>query len=182
MEIAIRIPYPPSVNETYYNRKSLSKDGNSEFGKRTSWGPIPLPNNKNLAWEGETTFLKGLEWKTDNKRGRGLTKEARNYRKMVANLIRYSFLSTNFGKEKVKLTILDCQVKARGDNHNCIKIVADAIELSGIIKNDKQIVASEIIPYHTSPKNEWIIKLELYDHETNHESLKRFLTKTKEIK
>jgi Holliday junction resolvase RusA-like endonuclease len=131
--ISLSIPYPPSVNRIYYNRKSGT-----------------------------------------NLRGRGLTKEAKDYKIIVANLIHYTFPTVKFGDERVKLSILDCAIKPRGDNHNGEKIVADAIELSGIINNDRQIVCTEILPYHNSPKDEWLIKLELYTYEQNINDMKRF--------
>ncbi len=125
--ICITIPYPPSVNKTYYNRHII-KDGVT----------------KNLL------------------RGRGLTKEAKTYKKYVASLIYYSFREINFGKDYVKVTILDNPSHRLGDNHNCEKIVFDAIEMSKIIQNDKQIIAHEIIPGICKNPPSWTIKIEPY--------------------
>lgn len=120
--LRLSIPYPPSVNRTYYNRTHLG----------------------------------------DNLRGRGLTKEASVYKNTVADLIHYSFPFVNFGKQEIKVTILDYPPNRRGDNHNCIKIVFDAIERSGLIDNDKQIVSHEIIPAEIKNPAEWILKIEPY--------------------
>lgn len=125
--VVITIPYPPSVNKTYYNR-TITKDS---VVKNTL-------------------------------RGRGLTKEAKAYKLGVANLLHYQFLNIKYGNHPVKVTILDNPSDGRGDNHNCEKIVFDAIQLSGLIDNDKQIIAHEMIPgvYKNPPS--WTIKIEPY--------------------
>jgi Holliday junction resolvase RusA-like endonuclease len=95
-------------------------------------------------------------------RGRGLTSEAKKYKNYVAELLHYSFPSIKFGKQDVKVSILSNPPNKRGDNHNGLKIVFDAIELSGIIENDKQIVALEIIPCEIQNPPSWNIKIEPY--------------------
>lgn len=120
--IKLSIPYPPSVNRIYYNRK--------------------VTNGK--------------------LRGRGLTNEANVYKKMVADLIHYSFPRIKYGKQDVKVTILSRPPNKRGDNHNGLKIVFDAIQLSGLIDNDKQIVSLEIIPCEVTKNPEWIVKIQPY--------------------
>lgn len=97
-------------------------------------------------------------------RGRGLTKEARDYKNYVATLLNYKFKHMKFGDKLVKITILDNPRNLRGDSHNGLKIVFDAIELSGLIDNDKQIVSYEVIPgkiKKTDPT--WTIRLEQFD-------------------
>lgn len=100
--------------------------------------------------------------KSPTLRGRGLTMEAKHYKKYVANLIHYSFPTVKFGKQDVKVSILSNPPNNRGDNHNGIKIVFDALELSGIIDNDKQIVALEIVPGDITIPSTWNIKIETY--------------------
>lgn len=95
-------------------------------------------------------------------RGRGLTKEARDYKQCVAKILYYSFLNSKFGDQNVKVTILDNPPHRRGDSHNGLKIVFDAIQLSGIINNDKQIVAYEVIPGSVKNPPTWLIKIEPY--------------------
>jgi len=94
--------------------------------------------------------------------GRGLTSEARGYKKYVAELIHYSLPSIKFGSKDVKVSILSSPPNNRGDNHNGLKIVFDAIELSGLIDNDKQIVALEIIPCEIKNPGTWNLKIEPY--------------------
>ena len=127
--VLINIPYPPSVNKTYYNRV-IATD--------------PLKKNK--------------------LRGRGLTKEARDYKKTVASLIYYQFNNQKFEDNKVKVTILDNPINDMRDNHNCLKIVFDAIELSGLINNDRQIIAHEIIPGEFQDPPSWTLKIEIYPY------------------
>lgn len=95
-------------------------------------------------------------------RGRGLTKEARTYKTYVANLLHYSFLNSKFGDQNVKVTILDNPSNRRGDSHNGLKIVFDAMQLSGIINNDKQIVAYEVIPGEIKKPPVWFLKIAPY--------------------
>ena len=95
-------------------------------------------------------------------RGRGLTKEAKSYKTYVANLLHYSFLNSKFGNQNVKVTILDNPSNRRGDSHNGLKIVFDAMQLSGIINNDKQIVAYEVIPGAIKKPPVWCLKIEPY--------------------
>jgi Holliday junction resolvase RusA-like endonuclease len=95
-------------------------------------------------------------------RGRGLTMEAKNYKNYVADLIYYSFPKVKFGKQEVKVSILSSPPNRRGDNHNGLKIVFDAIEKSGLIDNDKQIVALEIIPCDIKSPPTWNLKIEPY--------------------
>jgi Holliday junction resolvase RusA-like endonuclease len=66
---------------------------------------------------------------------------------------------------------LDNPSNLRGDNHNCEKIVFDAIQLSGIINNDKQIIAHEIIPGIIKNPPSWTIKIEPYERPTEDLSL-----------
>lgn len=95
-------------------------------------------------------------------RGRGLTKEARQYKEYVANLLHYSFLNSKFGDQTVKVTILDNPSHRRGDSHNGLKIVFDAMELSGIINNDRQVIAYEVIPGALKKTPVWSLKIEPY--------------------
>lgn len=127
MKIEFNIPYPPSVNRIYYNRKV--KDGKLK--------------------------------------GRGLTTEANNYKKMVAELIHFSFPHIKFGKEEVKVSIVSSPPNRRGDNHNGLKIVFDAIEMSGIIDNDKQIVSLHLIPSDVSKNPCWNIRMQNYTKSQN---------------
>lgn len=125
--VVITIPYPPSVNETYYNR-SFSNDS--------------LKKNK--------------------LRGRGLTKEAKSYKIDLAFELHFKFHRDKFGNHPVKVTILDNPLNKRGDNHNCEKIVFDAIQLSGLIDNDNQIIAHEMIPGTFKNPPSWTLKIEPY--------------------
>lgn len=131
MKIILTIPYPPSINKTYFNRV---------FPKGT------LKNNR----------LKG----------RGLTKDAKKYKDCVAMLIHSQFNKMKFGDQTVKVSILDNPANLRGDNHNGEKIVFDSIQLSGIINNDKQIIAHEIIPGIIKNPPSWTIKIEPYTRTT----------------
>ena len=95
-------------------------------------------------------------------RGRGLTKEAKDYKQCVAKIFYYSFFHSKFEDQNVKVTILDNPAHRRGDSHNGLKIVFDAMQLSGIINNDKQIVAHEVIPGAIKNPPVWRIKIEPY--------------------
>ena len=123
---------------------------------------IPYPPSVNKIYYNRS--ISGLKCKRTGKmlRGKGLTKEAADYKRMVANLIHYTFPHINFGKKDVKISILSSPSSMRGDNHNGFKIVFDAIELSGIIENDKQIVALELIPAEIRNPPTWDIKIRLY--------------------
>jgi hypothetical protein len=134
--VVITIPYPISVNKTYFNR---------------------IINNAHL--------------KDNHLRGRGLTKEARAYKSLVSSLIYFTFPRVKFEDQTVKVTILDNPPHFLGDNHNCEKIVFDSIELSGIINNDKQIIAHEIIPGIIKTPGSWTLKIEPYDRPTEDISL-----------
>ena len=136
MKILFTIPYPPSVNNTYFNRV-IVKD----------------------------------TLKKNRLRGRGLTKEARAYKAGIAILINSKFHRSRFENQTVKVTILDNPANLRGDNHNCEKIVFDAMQLSGIINNDKQIIAHEIIPGIIKNPPTWTIKIEPYTRSTEDISL-----------
>jgi crossover junction endodeoxyribonuclease RusA len=98
-----------------------------------------------------------------NLRGRGLTYEAKAYKKLVAGMIHYSFPDIKYGKQNVKVSILSSPPNNRGDNHNGLKIVFDAIEMSGIIDNDKQIIALEIIPADIHIPSSWYLKIHPYE-------------------
>jgi len=117
--------------------------------------PYPISVNK-MYYNRNLDGKKGL-------RGRGLTKEAIQYKKYVAELLHYSFLGSKFGDSNVKVTILDNPPHRRLDSHNGLKIVFDAIQLSGIINNDKQIVAYEVIPGAIKKPPVWNLKIEAYN-------------------
>lgn len=103
--------------------------------------------------------------KKNRLRGRGLTKEARDYKLLVAWLIKSKLNGSKFGSKSVKVTILDNPSNLRGDSHNGLKIVYDAIELSGLIDNDNQIIAMEIIPGVLKTPPSWTLKIEPYEEE-----------------
>ena len=130
--VSLEIPYPPSVNKLYYNRKSSF--GILHYGK---------------------------------KRGRILTPEARAYKIGVSSLIHYQFPQVKFGKEDVKVTIIDNPKNRRRDKDNGLKIVFDSIEMSGIIENDRQIVAYEFIPGVTKNPPTWFITIKSFEGETH---------------
>jgi len=132
--VEISIPYPPSINKIYYNRKSRR---------------APL-------------------------KGRGLTLDAKNYKRLVADLIYYSFPHIKYGKDEVKVSIISNPPHHRGDSHNGIKIVFDALQLSGIINNDKQIVAHELIPGHIKEIPSWDIKIVSYAEENKISDLRKY--------
>ena len=123
--LTVTIPYPPSVNKTYFNR----------------------------------SFRRDII-KQNHLRGRGLTKAAKDYKMLVAVLISKEANRLIFGEQTVKVTILDNPANLRGDNHNCEKIVFDAIEMSGVIYNDKQIISHEMIPGRLKNPGSWTIKIE----------------------
>jgi|ERR1700678_1582560 len=125
--VLITIPYPPSVNKTYFNR-TITRDQNT-------------PNKLS---------------------GRGLTKEAKAYKVNLSFLLHFQFHNLKFGDHPVKVTIQDNPLNDRRDNHNCEKIVFDAIQLSGLIDNDKQIIAHEMIPGTFKNPPTWTIKIEPY--------------------
>lgn len=95
-------------------------------------------------------------------KGRGLTTEAREYKDHVSNLIGYLGYNCRFGDSPIKVTILDKPRNGQRDSHNGIKIVFDAIEQSGLIDNDKQIIAYEVIPGIFANPPSWVLKLEPY--------------------
>jgi Holliday junction resolvase RusA-like endonuclease len=109
--------------------------------------------------------------KKNRLRGRGLTKEASAYKSSLAMLIHSKSHRMKFWDQTIKVTILDNPSNLRGDNHNCEKIVFDAIQLSGIINNDKQIIAHEIIPGIIKNPPSWTIKIEPYERPTKDLSL-----------
>src|SRR5271169_2955749 len=75
-----------------------------------------------------------------NARGRHLTKAARSYKKSVAEQIMYCFPRVKYGKDPVSISIVVYPKNNRRDEFNCEKIVFDAIQDSGIIENDRQII------------------------------------------
>lgn len=121
---------------------------------------IPYPPSVNKIYYNRYIIKDGIT--KNHQKGRGLTKEARSYLKLVSSLIYFSFPGITFGKENVKITILDNPSHRLGDNHNCEKIVYDAIQMSKIIYNDKQIIAHEMIPGVCKNPPTWTIKIEPY--------------------
>lgn len=123
---------------------------------------IPYPPSVNKIYYNRN--ISGLKCKRTGKmlRGKGLTTEAADYKRMVADLIHYTFPLIKYGKRDVKISVLSSPSSRRGDNHNGLKIVFDAIELSGIIENDKQIVALEMIPAELRNPPTWDIKIRPY--------------------
>ena len=100
---------------------------------------IPYPISVNKMYHNRV-IVKDVNVK-NHLRGRGLTKEAKQYKLLVASLLHFKFHRLAFGDKNVKVTILDNPSNLRGDNHNGLKILFDCIQLSGLINNDKQIIA-----------------------------------------
>lgn len=121
---------------------------------------IPYPPSVNKIYHNRI-ITKDITRK-NHLRGRGLTQEAKTYKIALANLIHYSFLNAKFGDQNVKVTILDNPANLRGDSHNGLKIVFDALQLSGIINNDKQIIAYEVMPGTIKNTPTWTLKIEPY--------------------
>lgn len=120
---------------------------------------IPYPPSVNKIYYNRTIAPSAI---SNNLRGRGLTKEGKAYKKMVADLIHYSYPHIKFGKDDVKVSILSSPPNQRGDNHNGLKIVFDAIEMSGLIDNDKQIVALDLMPSDIKQPGGWDIIISPY--------------------
>jgi Holliday junction resolvase RusA-like endonuclease len=121
---------------------------------------IPYPPSVNKIYHNRVISHDGLT--KNHLRGRGLTKEAKDYKRLVAEMIYYSFLGVNFAESLVKLSVIDHPRNRRSDCHNGLKIVCDAIEMSGIIKNDKQLYPF-IYPGVLKNPPEWEITLERFD-------------------
>lgn len=132
-EIIFIVPYPPSVNKAY----STSSKGKIVKGGKNA-GKIYFP--------------------------RRLSPESLAYKKFVSQLIFFSFLKVKYDDHPVEIEII---VNSPDDNrtrddHNCEKILYDAIQESGIIKNDKQIVKRTIMPGIKIGKGSWIVKMNPY--------------------
>ena len=75
-----------------------------------------------------------------------LSKEAKAFKKYVSELLFYTFPKVKYGRHPVDIDIVvfPPDDKRTRDDHNIEKILYDAIEMSGIIDNDKQIVKRSI--------------------------------------
>lgn len=122
-EICFEVNWPPSINKMYSN--------NGFAGKPTGKYYV---NSK-----GQIAPIKS--------KGRRLSLEGKKYKRNVCDIIRLTNPRIFYGKQKMGVTIYahspDNRVR---DNHNGLKILFDAIEDSGIIENDKQIVSTTLIP------------------------------------
>lgn len=92
---------------------------------------------------------------------RYLAPEAKQYKKLVSGLIACKFPEVKYGKAQVGVYIT---VYPPGDNrvrdmHNGEKILFDAIEASGIIANDCQIVDRSSTIAHKVDKGQWVVTI-----------------------
>jgi Holliday junction resolvase RusA-like endonuclease len=150
-EISFELPWPPSVNKIYVNAPET-------------------PGKKAYRYnsQGQIVEKKG--------RGRYLTKDARNYKKNAVELIYFSFLGLKYGKIKMELKIVQFNKKGRRpDSDNGMKIVRDCIEKSGIIDNDRQIVAYEVVEGSEVEVPYWKLFLRPYQKNKEFVIFKEFL-------
>lgn len=92
---------------------------------------------------------------------RFLTKEGRAYKKLVSELIYYTFPKVKYGDSLIEV---HCLVNPPNDNrhrdhHNAEKILFDCIEASGIIKNDKQIMNRSCTIGKKIEGGQWVVRI-----------------------
>lgn len=112
-------------------------------------------------------------------KGRRLTDQARGYKKYVADLIFYKFRNLTFGKNEIEATFFTAPPldKRRRDSQNNEKIVCDAIEDSGIIVDDRQVVKRHFTPLPPSGDGYWIVNLKPYDRSSDKDIIDTYLKK-----
>jgi len=78
---------------------------------------------------------------------RVLSKEGRVFKKYVSELLRFGFYKVKYGDHPVEIEVTFClpDDNRTRDDHNCEKILYDAIQESGIINNDKQLYPRHIL-------------------------------------
>lgn len=104
---------------------------------------------------------------------RYMTKEAKQYKKLVSELIFYKFPKVKYGKLPigVYITVYPPNDNRMRDIHNGEKILFDAIEASGIIDNDCKIVDRSSTIAHKVDKGEWVVKIKNFEGKINNESI-----------
>jgi len=109
-------------------------------------------------------------------RGRYLTNEARRYKRAAISLIYYSCLRIKYGTQDVEVKIIQFPPDRRArDRDNGLKIVFDAIQESGIIENDSQIVAFEVAFGHITKNPHWKIWMRPYQRNKQFSSFQNVL-------
>lgn len=96
---------------------------------------------------------------------RYLATEAKQYKKLVSELILYKFPKIKYGKEPIGVYIVvyppnDNRIR---DMHNGEKILFDAIEASGIIDNDCQVVERSSSIGDKTDKGQWVVTIKPFE-------------------
>lgn len=150
-EVQFDLPWPPSINKTYVN-------ATENIGKKT------YKYNS----QGKLIETKG--------RGRYLTGNARNYKKTASELIFYSTLGIKFEKLQVEVKIIQFPPDGRKrDRDNGLKIVFDCIEKSGIIDNDNQIIAYEVVEGPKHKYGYWKVFIRTFMGRIKYDTFEEFL-------
>lgn len=159
-EVYFELPWPPSVNAMYVNAPNLNAH---EIFEKNRHYPTTHP----------TQAPDGSKKKN---RGRFLTSDARAYKRNATLLIHYSCLAVKYGKEKIEVKIVQFPPDRRKrDRDNGIKIVFDCIEKSGLIDNDNQIVAFEVVDGHPSLSPHWKIWIRPYQRNKPFPAFQKFI-------
>jgi Holliday junction resolvase RusA-like endonuclease len=93
-----------------------------------------------------------------------LSKEGQEFKKYVSELIFYTFPRIKYEDHPVEINIIvnEPNDNRTRDSHNGEKILYDAIQESGIINNDKQLVKRSSTPGKKIDKGSWIVVMRPY--------------------
>ena len=118
---------------------------------------IPWPTSVNKM------YVRNPNQKINKKRDRFLSPEAREYKKMLAQLFFYTSKGIRYGDHDVLVDIsTHAPDNKTRDTDNGLKIVFDSLQKSTLITNDKQIVCFSVRKGANFNPGFWIVRIRPY--------------------